>query len=309
MYAFRIPFTLPDTVRLGFDTPSWNASPTVALRAVMPGEAIRSAARLELRGGGFETAEHAEMDGNRWRDALEAAFARLGVGADFGERSARGLLTEEGLRRMSEEGGHILLNDEPGVSVFEEILAPKFARLSATGVKTPSVGRTVDALTAAYRLAPHHTPEQSLAFDLYSASFFTTVADARLLMLMMAVETLLDPCERSQAAQEHVSSLINQTEGAELPATERQSMLGSLQWLMRESIGQAGRRLAASLHGRTYMGLPPSAFFTRCYELRSRLVHGTPPRPEFDELNVVAAHLEVFVGHLLCPRLLDQVRD
>ena len=128
-------------------------------------------------------------------------------------------------------------------------------------------------------------------------------------MLMMAVETLLVPTDRPSEVQAHVRALIEQTEAAELPTSEKASLLGSLRWLLHESISQAGRKLASSLEGRTYMDLPPSKFFNRCYELRSRLVHGAMPRPSFEEVNTVTGPLEQFVGHLLCPKLLAAVPD
>jgi hypothetical protein len=46
-------------------------------------------------------------------------------------------------------------------------------------------------------------------------------------------------------------------------------------------------------------------FFNRCYQMRSKLVHGEVPRPTRDEVGVRAASLEVFVGHLLGVPLVD----
>src|SRR6266568_6474344 len=59
------------------------------------------------------------------------------------------------------------------------------------------------------------------------------------------------------------------------------------------------RRLAKALGTTRYGGETPSQFFTDCYELRSRLVHGGRPRPARDEVARRAANLEVFVGDLL----------
>jgi hypothetical protein len=52
------------------------------------------------------------------------------------------------------------------------------------------------------------------------------------------------------------------------------------------------------------MGMTPKKFFTECYEMRSRLVHGRLPRPDHMEIGKVAASLELFVGHLLSSSLL-----
>lgn len=309
MYSFRIRFTLPASIRLGIEDRTWEMAPDVSLRALGDELPINEASRLALHGAGFDTREGAEAGGARWRDALQAGFARNGVGVDFGERTARGIATAAGLKMRSEEQGCRVLNDEPGLSVFATEPTPKFVHVSASAVKIPSVDRTVRAINVAYALGPHHTPRQSLAYDLYSASFFATVADARLLMLMMAVETLLDPADRPEKVRAHVQSLIDQTKAAGLPKQEKESILGSMQWLFQDSVSRAGQKLAATLEGRTYMDLPPEKFFKKCYTLRSRLAHGDVPRPSFEEVNMMNGPLEQFVGQLLCPKLLEAVPD
>lgn len=104
-------------------------------------------------------------------------------------------------------------------------------------------------------------------------------------MLMMAVETLIEPAPRPDAVRAHVERVIALTKQADLPEVEKDSVVGSLRWLLNETICQAGRRLAESLKGRAYMEQTPAKFFTSCYELRSRLVHGYYPRPAFEEVN------------------------
>lgn len=147
---------------------------------------------------------------------------------------------------------------------------------------------------------------ERLAFDLFSASFFQPSADARLLMLTMAVESLLDLQRRSDAARAHVGDLIAATQlNPDLTEAERNSMCGSLTWLLEESIGQAGRRLAKTLEPRTYDDLRPAAFFDRCYEARSRLVHGRGQRPDRSAVDMLAAHLEIVVGDLLSRAAVD----
>ena len=118
-------------------------------------------------------------------------------------------------------------------------------------------------------------------------------------MLMMAIETTLDPQDRDEATSAHVRELLSLTREVDLPNSQKQSLLGSLEWMLQESISQSGRRLAASLTGRTYMNQTPQKFFTTCYELRSRLVHGATPRPDFDSVNIAAAQLELGAPRLV----------
>jgi hypothetical protein len=128
-------------------------------------------------------------------------------------------------------------------------------------------------------------------------------------MLMMAIETMLNLQDRDEATSAHVRELISLTQGAALPDSQKQSLLGSLEWMLQESISQSGRRLATTLTSRTYMNQTPQKFFRTCYDLRSRLVHGATPRPDFDSVNTAAAQLELFVGHLLSGRLLTDLPD
>jgi hypothetical protein len=309
-YGFRIRFRLPDSVRLGIGEVTWELASGVWMRSLVQDQPIKEASALALRGEGSGSAEEATHLGERWRDALETAFARLGVGADFGEQGPRSYLSEAGMRWLEHQyGSPRVLNDEPGLSVFSLHPPPTFVGGSAALTKSPNEAKTKAAITLAFASGPHHTPAQRLAFDLYSASFFQPAADARLLMLMMAIETMLDPQDRDEATSAHVRELLSLTREADLPDSQKQSLLGSLEWMLQESISQSGRRLAASLTGRTYMNQTPQKFFTTCYELRCRLVHGATPRPDFDSVNIAAAQLELFVGHLLSGSLLTGLPD
>lgn len=75
--------------------------------------------------------------------------------------------------------------------------------------------------------------------------------------------------------------------------------------MRQESIGQAGRRLARALGSRQYMNLAADKFFTRCYTLRSRLVHGSHPRPTGEEIDSYALGLERLLSELLAGTLRD----
>jgi hypothetical protein len=121
----------------------------------------------------------------------------------------------------------------------------------------------------------------------------------------MAVEALLDPSPRSEAARIHVESLIPAIEQTEsLTSNEKKSLLGSLKWLRCESINQAGRRLATDrLGARRSMDKDAPALFSYCYRIGSRLVHGQNPLPSQEEVGSRVAQLEGFVSDLLSGRL------
>jgi hypothetical protein len=129
------------------------------------------------------------------------------------------------------------------------------------------------------------------------------------MLLMMSLETLIRSVARPREVIAHVEGLIARTESSGLSADQVSSIKGSLSYLKVESIGQAGRRLASVLGDRRSMDLAPPRFFTRCYELRSRLAHGAIPRPSWAEVNSFAAPLELFVRDLLSFDLLPQFPD
>jgi hypothetical protein len=176
-----------------------------------------------------------------------------------------------------------------------------FASIAAAGARGVPQSHFEAHFAQALDQLPQLDEREQLALTLFNSSFFQDTADTRFLLLMMATETMLDPPVRSENARLHVERLIEITDNeATLSDAEKTSLLGSLKWLLRESISHTGRSLATSrLHGRTYLNKSPGAFFTYCYSLRSRLFHGFAPFPTLDSVGSVAAQLEVFVADLL----------
>jgi hypothetical protein len=312
-YSFRIRFDLGDGVFISSpDTHVQLTGPgpgeEVELRPTAADTALEDARELVLRGRPYDTDAKATEAARRWRGLIQKAFARVNIGADFGDRAPHSFLTKHGLGLFKSEGR--VLNDVHGISVFESDPKPLFARIGAAMVKKGvPVERLLNALAVAVELGAVMAERDQLAYDLYSASFSESSADARLAMLMMALETMIDPQPRTDAVQDHVDQLIADTDASGLPRREIDSILGSLKWLRDESIGQAGRRLVSRVGERRYMDEPPKRFFTNCYTLRSRLIHGHYPRPTRAEVDSRATSLELLVRDLLSVELLDRIPD
>lgn len=265
-----------------------------------PGGTILQATQLALTGDGYTSHEAALAAGQRYQDALVVALARQRVGADFGLRAPKGFFTDHGLSFLEQQLGQRVLNSVHGLMVFETEPRPRFALMKADPLRGVNQGMFESAFSAAASMKPQLSEREIVAFSLFNASFFRQSADSRFLLLMMAIEALLDLRPRSEAAQSHVDSLIKQTQTAALPQVDKDSMVGALRWLANESISQAGRNLTqARLGERTYKEMPASRFFTYCYGLRSALVHGSIPYPTFDEISSVVGQLESFVSDLL----------
>jgi hypothetical protein len=162
------------------------------------------------------------------------------------------------------------------------------------------------AFVASIALNHMLTDEERVAFSLFNASFFQSTADARFLLLVMAVEVLIDRLDESPDARQKIVGFIADINNSSIDKEDKESLTEHLRNLQRESIGKAGRRLVKDrLGGRTYQNRLAHKFFTEIYKLRSRLVHGDEPFPTFQEVNVMAAPTQEFVSDLLTAPFLE----
>jgi hypothetical protein len=155
-------------------------------------------------------------------------------------------------------------------------------------------GITVEAFHAEFCAAAERgrklTDRERLAFVLFNSSFFQPGADARFLLLTMAIEALIEPTQKSFEAIQLVDGFIKQTKESAVQRSERDSLIGSLKWLRYESISKAGQRFAKEKLGdKCYEGRSAPDYFADIYSIRSSLVHGKVPFPSFDEINALAA--------------------
>lgn len=270
--------------------------------AAADAETIADAHCVTLRGSGYASEEEALAAGAKWRAQLMAAFTAIRVGADFGDRSGRrGAFTTHALASLAPQ--HRALNDVHGLIVFECEPSPVFLRIGPiTATVTSPHGRLVAEMANAIENGGL-SEERQVSYDLFAASFGQESADARFALLMMALESMIDLAPRSAPCREHVYRMIALTEESGLPSSEIRSIVGSMRWLLDESIGQAGRKLAKRLEPKRYNDKAPAAFFTTCYELRSRLIHGHHPLPTTQEIGRWIAPLAEFVADLLMETL------
>ncbi|MDX6704214.1 MAG: hypothetical protein QOI48_60 [Solirubrobacteraceae bacterium] len=306
VYCFRIRFFLSGPLRINLSKsevalakPSEDGELVVLRAHGLSPPPISSTSHLIVEGRDYDTSAEALDAGEHWRGILEKAFAASNLGADFGDRGPTSVLTDVGARVLEVRLGHPVMNDTHGVMAYQCEPRPRFVSTSATLTAGRSGEHLLRAIAEARAAGARLSAQERVAYDLYSASFSVSAADARFVLLMMAVETLLKLLPRADAVRAHVEDLISLTESTDIPQGERASIVGTLRWLFNESISQGGRRLASTLEERTYSGETPGKFFTGCYDLRSKLVHGSYPRPTFEEVNVKAGALECFVRDLL----------
>jgi hypothetical protein len=312
MYCFRARFELGELAALSCPDREWvltdpDETPRVVVLPIDPGRdpelppiTMAEARTFVLRGYGYNSLDEAMADGLLWRARLMLVFAHNQVGADFGERSVVSGLFPADLADAANAGLRPI-PDLLDVVAFECEPTPTFIGRSPGSARgSRAHGHLVDAMQTARKMGLALTPEQRVTYALYAASFSQPSNDARLALLMLAVETLISPAPRSAAAVSLVEELITTTRSSGLSQPEIDSIVGSLSWLRNESISRAGKRLAR-LVPRRFMGATESAerFFMECYSLRSRLFHGTHPLPSREEVDARATQLEVFVGDLI----------
>jgi hypothetical protein len=309
-FSFRIRFhrSPVDTINISASKWEWNIgenSPALLLCSYKPEEAIKDSNTWVFKSEGWASEEEASLAARRYVDALALTLVRLRIGADFVNRGPKSAFTRAGLAMLGAQSGSRVLNDVYGLMIYESEPPPRFATISADALRGVPQDHFEKIFSHALARPKVITERERLSLELFNASFFQKSADSRFLVLVMAVEALLEPSPRSSAAVLHVESMISATNRAELLSPEeKQSLLGALSWLRYESINQTGRRLAEKyLGGQVYMNMKAPSFFSYCYNLRSRLVHGEHPLPSQQEIGSAVPQLEVFVSDILSGEL------
>jgi hypothetical protein len=304
-YTFRIRFDLSSRVKLQIDElelllPFPNDKILLTISANEREKQISESKQLVLIGAGFFSQEEAYEAGRLCQNALMVTLARLGVGADFGDRFVSGVITNYGLQWLEQKLGQRILPNKHGLMVYESDPPPLFATINANFIIGKPAEKFKAILESSIQLKPLLVEREELSYRLFNASFFQP-ADSRFLLLFMAVEALAEAAPRSKEAQEYVGSLIEQTNKAKFQKIEeKNSIIGALRRLKEESINQAGKRLAkARLNGRLYNEQSAQEFFEFCYKLRNDLVHCNFPVPTYEEISSAAGKLETFVADLL----------
>lgn len=108
-------------------------------------------------------------------------------------------MAPEYLTMLADQAGvRRVVKDEHGLMVFEDEPWPKFALSSIEAVVGRPAPRLAKAIERAEQISASISEREKTAFDLYSGSMFVaSLADARFLMLMMAMETLIEQNQRS----------------------------------------------------------------------------------------------------------------
>jgi len=269
---------------------------------------LKNAKDIIIKGGAYNSSELAMEAGQRCQNALRLTFAKVRFGVDFGKlkegkaRNGKKVITESDLEISDQH----IMDDVHGLMVYDNDIPTGFIRLHDLSVKIGNQpSRIIQALNLALKQNIEFSGIELIAFELFNASFFEQSARARFLMLMIAIEALLEPKDMDSAALRHVQSLIEATKNClDLSLIERDSLLGRLNWLLKESISKTGREFVNQRLGqRLYNNMPSDKFFTYCYNLRSKIVHkGTYSHAD---IGTITPELERFASDILCSFYFD----
>jgi hypothetical protein len=233
-YCFRLRFDLHGMMRIGSDHEARMLEDSdrerVTLESTDPGDHAGSS-RVVVEGCGYQSAELARDAGAEWLPVLQRAFASLGVGADLGGRRVRAPWSS--ISRSAAYFGENeespsrprFVYDEPGLTVFTEDPRPLFVQSSSSGWAGRAPSTLAEAIAAVRQAAAPLSPVEQTAYELWSSSFSAVSIDARFLVLMMAIETLIEPQGRGDVVLTHVDTLIEQTRRSGLPQPELDSCL------------------------------------------------------------------------------------
>lgn len=316
-FCFRVVMDVAPRLGLNIDEheirfPCPDGHGILCFRAAGPDTPIRDATSFVLTGRNWEDETDAHAAAVRYLGALQRTLAKLRVGVDTGARMAdRGGMNISMREHIRETTGQRILNEAVGILVYECDPEPRFQRVHAEVRGLQPESHFPNVFNAALQEVEQLSSREQVALDLYNYSTFQTLVESRFLLLVMAVEALVQPAPRSASARTHLKSLVQLTNSAsELTQSERDSIAGALRGLERESIRRAARRtIEERLGEREYGGLRADRFFDGCYALRSSLAHGSDPLPAKPQLVSAAISLEFLVSDLLSGLLVEVDAD
>lgn len=287
--------------------PLGHGLPVMRLTSGAEDKPLKVADTLYVVSDGWPDADTAGAAADKHVGVLMRVLARMRIGVDSGSRQAgSGGFTRWLIDKVWEEQGLRVINERPGLMVYESDPQPVFASMSATG----QLGYHANQLEALYAAAAAFdealTTSEAVALTLYNAAFFEKSNEARFILRMMSLESLLKPAPRSKEAAACIEELSAHVAASELPEADRESLTAALGGLKQESIRRTGRLFVQHTLGeRQYAEMKASSFFSHCYSIRSRLVHGGIPLPLPQDVSGAAAGLELMLSDILAGQLRD----
>lgn len=309
-FTIRIRFRLPaNKLGIGASELHVGTSPSgqqIHLKSYDKEKAISDSEWLVLFSEGWETEDTATAYSTCLLDSLCRSLCFHNLGADIGRRTPGGFFFNAFLKKIEEDAGRPVLNDERGIMIFPTNPKPLVAN---AGEVSPTITTHGDKWAVSFQKAIDNNElfnsNESMAFDLLTmAHRVQSSADACFVLSFAAFETLLEPTPRPESVCDHVDSLISLTRESGIPKSDKDSLLGTLKWMKSYSIRSAGRKLVKDrLKDSKFGNIDAEELFLKGYELRNRLMHGNQPYASWREVSGIAGPFEQLVSSLLAGKL------
>ena len=139
------------------------------------------------------------------------------------------------------------------------------------------------------------------ASEIYNSATYLNIVNssALFILLMSAIEALIDQEKVSKRLQNSVNSYIKRIDELKIDREEKASMVGSLGLLKKMSIKRSGKLLVDYLldNNKKYNDFLPSTFFSKAYDLRSNFVH--EGKTQTRDLNIRTIQMQTFVKDIM----------
>jgi hypothetical protein len=309
LYDFRLRFNLSEAHRIDSDVEEIELlvlplGERIRLRSGAIGTPIKNHNRAVILGGPFASEDQARDAAEKCKRALLYWAIEQRLGIDFGDGKQRSGATNAYLAMLEKEHGYPFRNDIHGIDVYEHVEKQGFVSFNGKGTVGKYPPNLIATFQRKYLSSRWLTEKEVLASEIYASSFFDASARSRFITLVTALEALLEPLKRSDIVEELVEEFKVKTRLSTLDEQTRESIIGSLELLKRQSIRQAGRSLADRLvPNELFDGQSSADFFARCYDWRSQILHRGTIAGESVDMRHLANVMESFVARLLLEAL------
>ncbi|MEM7335759.1 MAG: hypothetical protein AAF490_27020 [Chloroflexota bacterium] len=264
-------------------------------------DSISKATKFVILSGGYSSETEALAYGTKLKEAVLCYGTIFRVGVDIGKDKSSGSFSNQIKENLFKDQGVKLIDDVHGLMAYSEESPTSAISISATGLINAKDGTSFTEEVCRILYKDIHINSQiKLAMELMAGSFFESSPRARFLTLILAAESILTPDSRSSDAIALVNQLIKTTNDSLINEAEKNSIIGTLKWLYKDSISLSLRKMANHyLPDSTYDGLSSAKFIKKCYDARSKLVHTGKVNEQKFNIGTLAANLELYMKDML----------
>ena len=247
---------------------------------------------LIIKGSGFKSEEESRSIGEKIKTAILLASAKLRIGIDVGKDKTNFYLGKI-VKEKAKESGYCLIEDIHGLCVYPEDMPIKFVSGGVSvNIGTPDSMFIKEMINAFSLINDNFQEKQHLSLELYNLSHFESSLRTQLLILVSAVECLVNRGPKSNDIINYINELIECTK-KNYEGSEKDGLVSRLGELKRDSISESCNKLVED-----YLGKESMKFLNKCYEIRSKISHEGKIPKEVD-LGIDVPELDKLVSQLI----------